>query len=317
MNYFVKNKKREQGEFQFYQHQFVEAMIKAGCKPVNGGGGMLFRIFRRVSIVLIKKFGCPSNAKNIIITSRGNDLLINAFPYYTYNIIPMLWDLWPCYWEKLFRDLKILKVKECFVTASQMVDILKEKCGIIAHWIPEAIDIRDYECGKELRHRCINVYELGRQHHEYHKIIESLMGTVINNYKGNEYDKDGRLIKLAFPTANDLLSALPEIQIIVCFPKIDTHPLEAGGIETLTQRYWEAMLSGCLIIGRAPQELIDLIGYDPVVNVDWDNPQKQITEILNNIENYQELVNKNIITATKLGSWDLRAVEIIDILNKP
>lgn len=40
MNLFVKNKKREKGEFQFYQHQFVAAMIKAGCKPVNGGGAV-------------------------------------------------------------------------------------------------------------------------------------------------------------------------------------------------------------------------------------------------------------------------------------
>lgn len=319
MNLFVKNKKREKGEFQFYQHQFVEAMIKAGCKPVNGGGSpksILFRTFRRVSIVLIKKIGCPSGCKNIIVTSRGNDLLINVFPYYTYNVIPVLWDLWPCYWENLFRDLKILKVKECFVTASQMVDVLKEKCGIIAHWIPEAIDIRDYESGKELRHRSINVYELGRQHPRYHKAIEPLIGSVINTYRANEYDKNGELLKLAFPTANDLLSALSEIQIIVCFPKTDTHPLEAGGIETLTQRYWEAMLSGCLIIGRAPQELINFIGYDPVINVDWDNPQKQITDILNNIEVYQELVNKNVITATDFGSWDLRACGIIDILNK-
>lgn len=93
---------------------------------------------------------------------------------------------------------------------------------------------------------------------------------------------------------------------MICFTQCDTNPNKAGNLETLTQRYWEAMLSGCLIIGRAPQELIDLIGYNPVIDVDWDTPEEQLSLILKNIDTYQELVDKNVIVAKKYGSWDCR-----------
>ena len=75
-------------------------------------------------------------------------------------------------------------------------------------------------------------------------------------------------------------------KIMVCFPQCDTNPGRAGNIETLTIRYWEAMLSGCVIIGRAPNELINLIGYNPVIEVDWERAQEQLEEILFCIENF-------------------------------
>ena len=58
----------------------------------------------------------------------------------------------------------------------------------------------------------------------------------------NEYAQNGTLLKLAYPTAESLLRHLSEVKIIVCFPQCDTHPQNAGNLETLTQRYWEAML---------------------------------------------------------------------------
>lgn len=40
----------------------------------------------------------------------------------------------------------------------------------------------------------------------------------------NEYDINGITTKLAFPTAKDLLNALPDIKIVISFPQVDTHP---------------------------------------------------------------------------------------------
>lgn len=122
------------------------------------------------------------------------------------------------------------------------------------------------------------------------------------------------MAKLAYPTAKELLDNLNKTKIIISFPQVDTHPKRAGKLETLTQRYWEAMLSGCLIIGRAPKELIDLIGYNPVIDVDWYNPGEQIVNILNNIGTFQTLVDRNHDTAKKMASWDLRIQQIKNIL---
>ena len=74
------------------------------------------------------------------------------------------------------------------------------------------------------------------------------------------------------------------------------------------------MLSRTLILGRAPQELIDLIGYNPVIDVDWNKPEKQLENVLCCIESYQELVDKNYITAQKIAFWDNRLQLIMEKL---
>ena len=121
------------------------------------------------------------------------------------------------------------------------------------------------------------------------------------------YSKNGEHI---FKTEHDLVNGLADSKITVCYPRCDTQPEKAGDIETLTQRYWEAMLSRIVIVGRAPKELTDLIGYNPVLNLGKDNCKEQVTDILANIQEYQELVNKNRETALIMGDWKNR----IDII---
>lgn len=202
-----------------------------------------------------------------------------------------------------------------FVTSKQNKELIEKEIGIECHYIPEGIDIADYSKGETLAKREIDLYELGRQHPLYHKTVDSLIkkGT-ITRYYGNEYDEKGKLLKLAFPTSDELLQNINKIKVVICFPQCDTHPHKAGKIETLTQRYWECMLSGNLIVGRAPQELIDLIGYDPVINIDWNAPEEQLASILSNIGKYQELVDNNYNIALKYASWDNRIEQIIGIL---
>jgi hypothetical protein len=61
-------------------------------------------------------------------------------------------------------------------------------------------------------------------------------------------------------------------------------------------------------------ELIEIIGYNPVIDVNWNNVEKQIIDILNHIDNYQEFVDKNYQTALKYASWDNRVDNIKEIL---
>lgn len=76
---------------------------------------------------------------------------------------------------------------------------------------------------------------------------------------------------------------------------------------TLTQRYWECMFSRMVMVGHAPQELIDFIGYNPVIELsDKISPEELIANVIEHIEDYQVLVDKNRETAERLGSWDVR-----------
>ena len=64
------------------------------------------------------------------------------------------------------------------------------------------------------------------------------------------------------------------------------------------------------------QELIDFIGYNPVIDIDWSAPENQILSILSNIAQYQKWVDKNYETARNLASWDLRIQQIKTILSQ-
>ena len=62
-----------------------------------------------------------------------------------------------------------------------------------------------------------------------------------------------------------------------------------------------------VMVGHAPQELIDFIGYNPVIELsDKISPEEQIADVIEHIVDYQSLVDKKRETAEKLGSWDVR-----------
>ena len=96
-----------------------------------------------------------------------------------------------------------------------------------------------------------------------------------------------------------------------------TQPEVAVDIETLTQRYWECMFSRMVMVGHAPQELVDFIGYNPVVELRGDiSAEELIADVLEQIDDYQPLVDRNRETAERLGSWKVRMKWLMEELNK-
>ena len=126
------------------------------------------------------------------------------------------------------------------------------------------------------------------------------------------WDTTKKLLRWIDGFADDYFGTLSNTQIAVSFPRCDTHKEMAGEIETLTERYWESMLSRCLMLGRAPKELVDIMGYNPVVEVDWTNPEKQLAEIYVHLSDYQELVDRNYHIAKERGVWCARIPMILE-----
>lgn len=319
---YIKERKYEPQEFLFYMHQFIESGKNAGFLPMKDVSSPK-HLFRRVMPFILSILSCLKiiklRKKVLIITARGDCILEVAYPHYlSYQIIPMIWDTWPKEQERLFKDLRMLKCPLALVSARQMAIRIEQELHIKTLWVPEGIDTQGFITGEQLSSRTIDVYELGRQHPTYHRMIEdAICQGYIKTWKGNKYNADGTLQQLACKNTEELKKALSSAKIITCFPKSDTDkPEVSGGIETLTQRYWEAMLSRCLMIGRAPQELLDLMGYNPVIDVDWQAPEKQITDILNHISDYQSLVDKNYAAACKIASWDNRMEMIKSFINE-
>jgi glycosyltransferase involved in cell wall biosynthesis len=76
------------------------------------------------------------------------------------------------------------------------------------------------------------------------------------------------------------------------------------------------MASKCLVLGKAPEEMKQLFGYNPVVEVDMENPSEQIIEILDNYEKYFELIEKNYKTVVENQTWAKRWEQISTILTE-
>ena len=160
-------------------------------------------------------------------------------------------------------------------------------------------------CGWLLKDRNIDLLEFGRSNDKVFKAeqLESIFDN--NNCSLNHVctKQNGKFIY----TNEQLYEAMGNAKVTIALPRSITQPEIAGDIETLTQRYWECMFSKIVMVGHAPQELIDFIGYNPVIELtDKISPEKLIANVIEHIADYQSLVDKNREIAEKLGSWDVR-----------
>lgn len=228
------------------------------------------------------------------------------------EVIPLCFDCWPSdydVWENIFKRHKI---KIAFFTARQSRDYFRKRLPRMKScWLPEAADPLEYDGKKTLDERDIDVLELGRRSQKYHNFIREGLNDAGCTHL---YVQEGQ--RRMFPTRNELMHAWANTKISVCFSKSVTNPERSGGVETVTFRYFESMASRCLPVGCCPSELSDIFGYNPVVEVDWQNPSEQIVKILANIEIYQELVDRNYKRMLEVGSWDTRVSAMLAVLEK-
>ena len=233
-------------------------------------------------------------------------LSFDTFPDYArYEIVPMFWDCWPCYFDKTRKWLRRHKVRTTIFSSRQTAERMREvlpELNII--WCPEAVDGSAYSRGKRLAERGIDLLEFGRSNAQVFDAerLHRLAGTG-DNLRHVCTRQGGKFIY----TNEQLYQAMADARVTIALPRSMTQPEVAGDVETLTQRYWECMFSRIVMVGHAPQELIDFIGYNPVVELRDDLPAEElILDVLAHINDYQNLVDHNLATAERLGTWDVR-----------
>ena len=249
----------------------------------------------------------PHEAKVMLISA--NHTRISIFPHaYNKEIIPVIWDCWPNsrkYIEELFSRSKL---KIAFFSARQNIEYFREKYpNIQMLFFPEAINTSLYLKGDDLDKRKIDLLEYGRSNTNVHNELLK-----INGIK-HLYSKQGEQL---FSSFSDLAESIANSKVVIAYPRCDTSPKDTGNIETLTQRFWECMYSRTIIVGRAPQELIDLIGYNPVIDANITNIADIIKKVLANCKDYQDLVNRNHEMAKTIGNYTNRLIEFRDILRE-
>ena len=244
----------------------------------------------------------------------------DTFPDYAlYEVVPFVWDCWPCYFEKMCRWIKKHNVRTAIFTSSQTAERIHARFPEMnVMWCPEAVDTSLYHEGKLLKDRTIDVLEFGRGSNVNVNEDVNVNGNVNINKNGNKRlnyvctKVDGKFIY----DNDQLRAAMGDAKVTITLPRSMTQPEIAGDIETLTQRYWENMLSRMVMVGHAPKELVNLIGYNPVIELDRDHVKEQILEILEHIDDYQELVDRNREMALSIGDWTMRMKEVMEWLKE-
>ncbi len=246
-----------------------------------------------------------------LLVCSGHRIESVAWPWcYFYEIVPIMWDLWPEYFDLFVKFIRKNNVQLVFCTSSQQVEHLKECVpGVQAVWLPEGINVSSYPVGSRLVDRTVDVLEYGRRMASVH---DDILNYAFKRPINHSYATGDNLL---FPDFDSMTAGIRNAKITICYPQCDTKPWRAGDIETLTQRYWEGMLSGVLITGRAPKELIDLCGYNPVITL-GEHPAQQIEDVLNHIEDYQELADRNRKYAEENADWSKRIPIVMKALEE-
>jgi hypothetical protein len=159
----------------------------------------------------------------------------------------------------------------------------------------------DYE------NKTIDVLEFGRKYEYYHNLIKPIL---LENKKVHLFEKNKN--RVVFEGRNDFTNALANSKISICFPSSISHPERCEGVSTMTLRYLQSMASKCLIVGVLPDEMLELFGYCPIVNVDLNNPGQQILDILNDYEKYIPLIEKNYEQVKMNHTWANRFESIFE-----
>ncbi|WP_315536620.1 hypothetical protein [Prevotella koreensis] len=288
-----------------FKMQVYDAWVKMGGETMPSH--YPWRLFHRFAY----NYELPTILKNKDIAQlrfvEPVSLSFDTFPDYArYEIIPLVWDCWPIHFEKTCHWFIKHDVKTAIFTSSQTAERMRERFPLMnILTITEGIDTSKYQEGKFLKERDIDILEFGRNNNLFKN---GLPANIKHRYSNGK--------QKMFSTDEEFHAALENSKITICFPRCDTNPETAGDIETLTQRYWEAMLSRMIIVGRAPQELIYLIGYNPVIEINDKDSNNSIMDILNHINDYQSIVDRNRETAIIMSSWGIRVQMIKEWLHK-
>lgn len=279
------------------------------CEAWEKIGGKVSRNFYPPQFLhsLIYRITLPSVFKNKkearLRFVSGYSIQFDTFPDYAfYEVIPLIWDCWPKQVENVAAFFRKHQVKTAIFTSSQTADVFRRLFPQMnIQTITEGIKIDLYSPGNVLSDRKIDILEIGRKDGNFFK---SPLPEGINHIKTGNFAR-------TFQSDEEFRAALADTKVTVTVPRCDVDKKTAGNIETLTQRCWECMLSRIVMVGRAPKELINLIGYNPVIDWDGNDASPLVSDILENIGKYQDLVNRNYETAKKMASWEMRMKDIM------
>lgn len=271
---------------------------------INGVGSIQARVLRQL-LKFIPPIQLPfKKHKNYVVIGYQKE---KFFPYFHFNSdLKVLWmyDAWEPLFDEIEKTIKAYKINLVFTASKQSSDYFNTLNipNFQSHWIPEGIDATQYQF-IPYQERATDVLQLGRKWNEYHEKIKGIENHLVYKYE----KKAGQII---FPTREEFLFGLANSKISICVPSNLTHPNVSGSISTITNRFLQSMASRCLILGKLPHDMLHLFDYNPIIEIDEENPVTQIEAILANFDTYIPLIEKNYEVVKNFHNWDNRVTQI-------
>jgi hypothetical protein len=241
----------------------------------------------------------PAKQRNGPFFCQLNHAWKNAFyPYVLWHpLVTYTFDCWPYIYDEWQEVFELNRPKIAFISARLSVAEMQRRVpGVDFRWLPEAGDPAGFCSTLPLAARPVDVLEMGRSYPVYHAAIREPLS---NAGRIHSFPPPDNPIALSYEQA---IKNLSEARVLVCFPKTVTDPARAGNLETTTFRYFESIFSKCLMVGHCPAELIEIMGYNPVIEADMTRPAAQLLDdILSKMHEFQPLVEKNY--QTMIQKW--------------
>lgn len=269
-----------------------------------GVGSIQARVLRQL-LKFIPPIQLPIRKhKNYVVIGYQKE---KFFPFFHFKAdLKVLWmyDAWEPLFDEIEKTIRAYKINMVFTASKQSADYFNTLNipNFQSHWIPEGIDVDQYQF-IPYQERTTDVLQLGRKWNEYHEKIKTIEKDIVYQYE----KKAGEII---FPTREDFLFGLANSKISICVPSDITHPERTGKISTITNRYLQSMASKCLLLGKIPHDMVHLFDYNPIIEIDDNNPIAQIEAILSNFDTYIPLIEKNYETIKSFHNWDNRVTQI-------
>lgn len=221
-----------------------------------------------------------------------------------------LFDAWEHHFERLRTVIRQHGIEAVFFSARQSWERFPAPDGVATWWLPEASGAEEYRPAP-YDQKDIDVIEFGRHFEPYHAALAPACAPL-----GIRLTAAGSGGQVLFAAFADFADALGRSKICVCFPSSLTHPERSGSISTMTHRYLQAILSKCLIVGRIPEDMVELFPFSPVVEADLKDPAGQLKSILSRYESYIPLIERTYRHVLDHHLWDHRVGQIRNLLSR-
>jgi hypothetical protein len=303
-----------------YEDFEADLIEYTGWKAVKGSFNILERVFEKFFLPRLQyrtfNFNLPSlDCGRIYFSSLSGIEYIKIFQHYSFRAklkAIYQFDSWThdnMVNENAFRSFRINIAFVSIRKAAEYFNSLNIPY-FKAYWIPEAINSSNYHWLGYAK-KDIDFLQYGRRWDWIHKHLLSLCRSEVINY---QYPKDDNPSKGQFKNRTALLDGLAKSKIAVCVPKTTTHP-EVCNLSTVTTRYFECMASKCLILGHAPEDLVAMFGYNPVVEVDYSDTIGQLKHLVGHYSEFVPLIEKNYQMTKEKHQWRNRIDDIKNIID--